>query len=1303
MKQFMENESVKILLIDDNKDNLITLKALICELFLKAKVYTALKGSIGLEIAANELPNVILLDVIMPEMDGFDVCKKLKSDKTLKDIPVVFITAIKDDKETRIKALEVGVDAFIAKPIDDSELFAQLKVLLKLDKYNRERFEKEKTLNILVKEKTKELTKNHLATLNLLEDLKEEINQRKKTELILQESEQNLKTAEITAKFGNWKLDLKTKTFEVSEGAAKIYGLTNQNVSLDEVMSLRLPQYNDMMDAAFSRLINEGKIYNIEYKIKRKNDGKIIDVHTKADYNNMGNILFGTVQDITEYKHINEALHKSHLVIKQSEFDLAQAQSVGKIGSWKWDILNSKVTWSDEMYRIFGIDKFKFNGRLEDVIKNVIHPDDLYVVLPSNAEKFANKKYNEYRIILHDNSIRNILAIAGETIFDKEGNPTFLTGIAQDITDRKKIEEEIKSEHENVFRILEATNAGTWVWNMQTGEMKFNERWANIIGYTLDEISPTSIETWIDYAHPEDLITSNSLIEKHIKGELEYYEFESRMKHKNGHWIWVLDRGKITKWSDDGKPLIMQGTHQEITERKKNEIALILSEQNLKQSEIVAKFGNWRLNIQENIIYSSIGAQKIYGTNKEKMSVDELKKFRLPEYDSILDDAMLGLLKFNQPYDIEFKIKREGDGKIVDIHSKAEYDSELGTVFGVIQDITDFKIKEIAIKDSAINLIQGERIAKTGNWKLFVDDNILHVSEGVKLILGIDKNEIPFDEFKHSCLTAYQSKFNDSIDFVINGGKSSAFELKVKHFKTGKIIDILSLLELDESTLNVFGIVMDITEQKDLSSKNKIFSQTIEQSFVSIIITDTFGDIEYVNPRFTESTGYTFEEVVGKNPRFLKTGNTSLKEYEKIWETIISGKSWQGEFLNKKKNGEVFWESAVISPMLNELGQIINFLSVKLDITQSKSISEKLKHNEQKFRSVTQSAHDGIISTGKNGDIIGWNKGAMEIFGYREEEINGNKLNAIIPSIFLDSKIVSISNLLKIGDDFFTGKTIEAKAIHKFGNEFPVDLSLAQWETNEGMFFTIIVRDISERKKSEIYNKKITDDIIQRNKDLEQFTYIVSHNLRAPVANIKGFNDILNTIELNEFEKEEMLKGISTSVHKLDDVISDLNYILQVKQHVNEKKEIVNFTELINDLTYSLGLKTNNNDIVILSDFGEVEEMNTLKSYMNSIFYNIISNSIKYKQTEVNSVIEVSSRKEDNTLFLKFKDNGLGIDMKKDGGKIFALYKRFHTQHAEGKGVGMFMVKTQVEALGGQISVTSEVNKGTEILIKFNL
>jgi PAS domain S-box-containing protein len=165
--------------------------------------------------------------------------------------------------------------------------------------------------------------------------------------------------------------------------------------------------------------------------------------------------------------------------------------------------------------------------------------------------------------------------LSGNAVPDRQDDGAVLWhGYICDITERKHADQDLKVERQRLLNILWGTGVGTWEWNVQTGETRFNERWAELIGYTLAELAPVNITTWMKYAHPDDLDNSGAALEKHFAGAADAYEAESRMQHKLGHWIWVLDRGKLISRTPDGQPEWMAGTHWDITERKQTEVTL---------------------------------------------------------------------------------------------------------------------------------------------------------------------------------------------------------------------------------------------------------------------------------------------------------------------------------------------------------------------------------------------------------------------------------------------------------------------------------------------------------------------------------------------------------------------------------------------------------------------------------------------------------------------------------------------------------------------------------------------------------
>jgi signal transduction histidine kinase/DNA-binding response OmpR family regulator len=329
-----------------------------------------------------------------------------------------------------------------------------------------------------------------------------------------------------------------------------------------------------------------------------------------------------------------------------------------------------------------------------------------------------------------------------------------------------------------------------------------------------------------------------------------------------------------------------------------------------------------------------------------------------------------------------------------------------------------------------------------------------------------------------------------------------------------------------------------------------------------------------------------------------------------------------------------------------------------------------------------------------------WSAGTYKLLGYKQGEVEPSHEN-FLKNVHPDD-VIEVERIFKNAFTNFQSVEGECRIMNKDGSirylrtqfEFELD------EKGKPAHIIGFNQDVTRSKLAKIEIDRMTADLVQRNNDLEKFAYIISHNLRAPVANIIGASDILNNIELSPQEKEKLSMGINISVRRLDEVISDLNQILQVKSGVDEIKETVLFSELVEHIKISIMNLIDKNNIEIKYDFSGVNEFFVLKAYLYSIFFNLISNSIKYRRQQVHSIIEIRSRLQKNKIELTFTDNGMGIDLIKNGDQVFGLYKRFHS-NIEGKGMGLFMVKTQVETLGGKISVKSEENKGTEFKIEF--
>ena len=214
-----------------------------------------------------------------------------------------------------------------------------------------------------------------------------------------------------------------------------------------------------------------------------------------------------------------------------------------------------------------------------------------------------------------------------------------------------------------------------------------------------------------------------------------------------------------------------------------------------------------------------------------------------------------------------------------------------------------------------------------------------------------------------------------------------------------------------------------------------------------------------------------------------------------------------------------------------------------------------------------------------------------------------------------------------------------------------------------------------------------------------QFTYIVSHNLRAPVANLMGLVDFYEPGASDTTENDLLFGQVNLSVHRLDQILRDLNEVLTISDQSKLSREPIDVNSLLEHIVHDLHQTHKGVDFSVHIDISATPLLQSSRAYYGSIFYNLLSNAVKYRDYHRPCIIHISSTARDNRVVFKVSDNGIGIDLQRYGDKVFGLYKRFHGNTVEGTGLGLNLVKTQVEALGGTILISSEPGVGTTFTI----
>jgi PAS domain S-box-containing protein len=384
----------------------------------------------------------------------------------------------------------------------------------------------------------------------------------------------------------------------------------------------------------------------------------------------------------------------------------------------------------------------------------------------------------------------------------------------------------------------------------------------------------------------------------------------------------------------------------------------------------------------------------------------------------------------------------------------------------------------------------------------------------------------------------------------------------------------------------------------------------------------------------------------------------------------------------------------------DENGKAIRMIGAIQDITKQKEEEQRLKLLETV---ITQSKDSIVITEANSSDdripkIIYVNPAFSNMSGYESQEITGKSLDLFFGPNSNSNELEKLLTSIKEKEECL----IEIISYKKNKEEYWVRLSMIPIYNieNELSHWISIQRDISEEKKQEKEKEQLIRELTQNNKDLKQFSYITSHNLRAPLSNLTGLLNLIEDIPVENEELKEILEGFNKSTHLLNETINDLTKVIIIKDNPSIKKEPILIKEVFENVFSQLSFQIELHKPIIKIDFENVSIINTNKAYIESILLNLLTNALKYKSENRKLKITITASQIDDSVDLIFKDNGIGIDLKRNRDKVFGLYQRFHN-YPDSKGLGLYLVKSQVETMGGTIDIESEVNKGTSFTLTF--
>lgn len=569
---------------------------------------------------------------------------------------------------------------------------------------------------------------------------------------------------------------------------------------------------------------------------------------------------------------------------------------------------------------------------------------------------------------------------------------------------------QLAEERRRLDGILEGTRAGTWEWHVPSGQTVFNERWAEMIGYTLDELKPLSIETWSQLAHPDDLRRANELLQRHFDGELAYYECECRMRHKDGHWVWVLDRGRLIERTPQGKPLLMLGTHTDISRRKEyeaetrrmsrlyatlsetNQAIVRVSEQGVMYQricDIAVEYGGFSLAWiglpnpdDDRIEIAAVSGQTSYleglhivtERDQSERHGPTAQAYRSGERRVINDFTQHPMTQpwheraaqFNIRASAAFPLRRDGrifgvlniyageagffQSKEIELLEEMAADISFGVEnYRRVLELAASEARFHAIADGITDAIVMANPRREIQW---CNPSFLEIfGYTLEELQGQPTRIIYADPDEHE--RQGQLRYNKSVP-----EHAERFEVSYQRKNGEKFIGETfgtALRNEADELIGYVAVIRDVTEQRKTEDQLRIAAAAFEVEN-GIMITDRELRIEQVNRAFTRITGYEADEVIGESPGILQSGQHSKEFYRKMWQNITEEGFWEGEVWNRKKDGEIYPEWLTISVVRDDSGELTHYIASFSDITERKAAEQRI-HQLAFFDPLTQLAN----------------------------------------------------------------------------------------------------------------------------------------------------------------------------------------------------------------------------------------------------------------------------------------------------------------------------------------------------------